>query len=181
LTGWGSTSGGIWNADWSKPVYNVVYPTNIDGHVLSGESKYAYYLKSPEDYLDDSWKNMDGSLNSLNPFLTEKKYNHRIYVEISLNTIIFFLMRREELKVEAAFYHCEWQKVCTAQMSKTKKAKWCPYNGCGMSNGAAQPVKITCKTCQTPHTNFDKLCPNCHTCFSCGRIGKKFYSKEKKQ
>ncbi len=117
LTGWGSTSGGIWNADWSKPVYSVVYPTNLDGHVLSGESKYAYYLKSPEDY--DQLKYMDGSLDSLKPFLTEKKcgkigdliignINERVYVEISLDTIIFFLMQRGELEVEAAFYHDEW-------------------------------------------------------------------------
>ena len=109
LTGWGSTSGGIWNADWTKPVYHVVYPSYVDAHVLGGESKYAYYLQSPEDYLDDGlWKDMDGSLDSLNPFLTEKNYNDKVYVEISLNTIIFFLMRRAELKLEAALYHDEW-------------------------------------------------------------------------
>lgn len=113
LTGWGSTHHGIWNADFTKPVFEAKYPTNADGHVLGGESKYIYLLESPEDYLDYHWKNLDASVDSLKPFVVEKKYNHQRlgempYIEIELITIILWLMRKGELEIEGAIYHQEW-------------------------------------------------------------------------
>lgn len=110
---WNSTQGGIWNADFTKPVFDPIYPTNMDGHVLSGESKYAFFLRNPEDDLGWHWKTLNKNADSLKPFLTDKKYNHtRLgevpYVEISLITIILWLMLNDELAIEDAFYHDEW-------------------------------------------------------------------------
>jgi hypothetical protein len=113
ITGWASTKGGIWNADFSKPVFEVLYPKNIDGHVLSGESKYAFLLRSPEDGLNDFWRNLDKSIESLDSFLQKKSYKHRVlgevsYSEIDLKTIILWLMLNDELEIEDAMYHDEW-------------------------------------------------------------------------
>lgn len=58
-----------------------------------------------------------------------------------------------------------------------KRTKWCPWNGCGMPNGAAMPVPVKCLNCECECTNVHKICPNCHSCLSCGRIGKKFFVK----
>lgn len=56
---------------------------------------------------------------------------------------------------------------------------YCPSSGCGMPNGAAMPVPVTCKNCQNPLTNMQKVCPSCHFCIYCVRISKKQYLKLK--
>jgi hypothetical protein len=113
MTGWTSTQGGIWNADFSKPVFDVKYPTNIDGHVLQGESKYAFLFRNPDEDLELYWKNLNKEIESISLFLKEKIYNHRRlgevkYVEIDLVTIILWLMINNELEIEDALYHTEW-------------------------------------------------------------------------
>jgi hypothetical protein len=113
ITGWASTEGGIWNADFSKPVFEVLYPKNFHGHVLSGESKYAFLLRNPKDGLNDLWRHLDKSIESLDCFLGKKSYKHSvlgevIYSEIHLETIILWLMLNDELVMEDAMYHNEW-------------------------------------------------------------------------
>jgi hypothetical protein len=110
LTGWESTKDGIYNVKFTKPVFDVTYPTNANGHVLSGESKYAYLLKNPEEYLSfGHYKNMSIYVDSLKLFTTERIHQGEFkYVEISLTTIILWLMLNEELKIEDALYHEEW-------------------------------------------------------------------------
>ena len=66
-----------------------------------------------------------------------------------------------------------------------KRKPYCPWNGCGMVNGAAPPVFVKCKQCNYGSDtktflllNTDKVCPKCNHCLSCGRITKKkFYEK----
>ena len=113
LTGWNSTQGGIWNANFNAPVFDAKYPTNADGHVLQGESKYAFLLRNPDDDLDYGWKGLTEEVESLRPFLIDKDYTHiRLggvsYVEISLYTIILWLIRRGELEMEDAIYYQTW-------------------------------------------------------------------------
>jgi hypothetical protein len=70
------------------------------------------------------------------------------------------------------------------------KKPYCPWNGCGMPNGAAPSHPMICKHCgfgkesyslqshQWKLTNFNKICPQCKKCTSCGRIAKKHYKEE---
>lgn len=109
LTESGTTQGGIWNADFTRTVYDVKLPTNDEGHVLAGESKYIYKLTSPEDYLDC----LTNDKESFKEFILPKTYLHtRLgevqYFEIGLITIILWLMKNNELKVEDAIYYMEW-------------------------------------------------------------------------
>jgi hypothetical protein len=53
------------------------------------------------------------------------------------------------------------------------RVSYCPYDGCGMSNGAAREYEVKCK-CGSTYGSFSKLCPTCHVCKGCGRLGKKF-------
>jgi len=56
-----------------------------------------------------------------------------------------------------------------------KRASYCPWNGCGMPNGAMMPHPVICKVCGFKGFHLEKYCTHCHTCQSCGRIIKKFY------
>jgi hypothetical protein len=55
---------------------------------------------------------------------------------------------------------------------------YCPWNGCGMPNGAAQPVPIICNCGYNGNlTSFDKFCPKCKRCLGCNRIIKKVWKE----
>jgi hypothetical protein len=66
-----------------------------------------------------------------------------------------------------------------------KRKPYCPYNGCGMINGAAPPHIIHCKHCgfenisSYKYGSQPKICPICNHCISCGRLAKKFYKNDK--
>ena len=52
---------------------------------------------------------------------------------------------------------------------------YCPYNGCGMANGAAPSVKVIHK-CGHNGWRHDTYCKECFICNDCGRIIKRKYN-----
>jgi len=65
----------------------------------------------------------------------------------------------------------------TREAKKHLIKPYCPWNGCGMVNGAAPLCIFECLNCGHKWELTTKLCPKCHHCFMCGRIGKRFYEK----
>lgn len=114
LTGWEYASGGIWNASFKKPVFDVDWPDNAFGHVMQGESKYQYKLNSPEDdvfiidddVLGDKFKNPNDLKSSTETH--DKHGTTHYYKKIRLHDIICCLMQNQLLPVEDALYFHEW-------------------------------------------------------------------------
>ena len=91
-----------------------MYPTNADGHVLNGKSKYIYLLDEPKDELMFSkHKKLDKNIDSLRFFMVREIYPHTKlgnvpYFKIGLQTIILWLMKVGELKQKNTIYHQKW-------------------------------------------------------------------------
>lgn len=105
LTGWVNAEGGLHNADFSKSVYDLKYPTIIDGGAFHGESSYIYRHTpdGPMPWNREPYQNDPSCLKT-----TPKVYENHPYIEINLMEVIGWLHFLGELAEEDTFFFDEW-------------------------------------------------------------------------